>query len=136
MGLRDTIRKAASTAVKATGDLSKVNSVTYKQLVEAEYNTSTGQVVSNTNVYQNLTMTIVDFDRKFIDGENIRDTDQRGLLPALDPLTGIDIGFIPDAGGDTVEFVNENNILELWDVVNVRKDPASALYDLQLRKRE
>lgn len=135
MGLKDTLRKVAATAVAVTGDLSKQGAVTYKQLVEAEYDPSAGQTVSNINVYTGLTLTLVDFDRALIDGENIRPTDQRALLPRLDPVSKIDIGFVPDNTGDSIEFTNESNRLEVWDVVNVKVDPAGALFDLQIRKR-
>lgn len=135
MGLQDTIRKAASTAIRATGDLSKVSGVTYKQLTDAEYDASAGQTISNFNVYVNLTAIFVDFDRRSVDGENIQPTDQRMLLSRIDPITNADIGFIPDNTGDRVEIVNDLDRLEIWDVVNVKVDPAGALFDVQIRKR-
>lgn len=130
MGLKDVIRGAAVTAITAIGDLAKVESVTYKQLTEAEYDVALGETVSKRRVYLNITITMMDFDRSLIDGENIRPTDQRVLIAANS------ITFVPEAGADLFEFKNELNFLEVWEVITVRLDTAGALFDLQARKKE
>jgi len=130
MGLKSAIRAATKAGIEAIGDLAKVKSVTYKQLVEAAYDATLGQTVAKINVYPNLTITFVDFDRRLIDGQNILPTDQRALI------AGDEIQFKPESGGDTVEFINDFNVLEEWEVVNVKTDPAAALWDLQVRRRK
>jgi hypothetical protein len=128
MGLRDTVRNATVAGIAAIGDLAKVEAVTYKQLVDAEYNVALGETVTNRSVYVNVTVTMMDFDRRLVDGVNIRPTDQRALI------AGASIDFVPESGGDVMEFTNEQNRLEIWEVIEVKVDTAGALYDMQVRK--
>ncbi len=130
MGLKDTIRKATVSGIAALGDLAKIEAVTYKQLEEADYSVAAGETATKRRVYLNVTITMVDFERGVIDGQNIRPTDQRALI------AGNSITFVPESGGDVLEFTNEQNKLEVWEVINVRLDTAGALWDLQIRKKE
>lgn len=130
MGLKATIQAATVSAIAAIGDLANVAGITYKQLTESEYNPTTGTTDKKILLYKNVTVTFVDFDRRLIDGVNIRPNDQRALI------AGSTISFVPEAGGDELEFTNSRNRVEVWEVINVEIDPAGALYDLQIRKKE
>lgn len=121
MGLRDTIQKAARTAVAATGDIAV--SANYLAYSSATYNASTGSVAATYATVAGITVVFSGFRLSQIDGENIRPEDKKALIPAL-LVTGV----TPKPDDQVVA----SGVA--WTVINAGIDPADALHVLQVRR--
>jgi len=123
VGLRETMSKAAQTAFTAAGDIPVAT--TYYQRGSTVYDASTGTVSAGVNTYL-FSMIFAAFKSNEIDNEHILATDQKGLVPQANFST------IP-AVGDYL-FIVESGASVRYDVQGFKKDPADALWTLQLRK--
>jgi len=124
MGLKSAFQKAALTGIKAAGDV--IVTAQYYQAVSTVYDASTG--VASAIVHQHITDGLWSrFSADKIDDEKILPTDVKFIVPRL--------GFKPDIPS-THDFVRivEQQTSSQYDVVNYDKDPAEAIFIIQLRK--
>lgn len=123
MGLRETLSKAAQTAIVATGDI-PVTTYFYS-IGSTTYDTSTGVASVGSTVYV-VSMIFTRFNTNEIMDENIEPTDQKGIIPQAN------ISVIPKID-DYLQIV-ESGVSVRYDVVGKQKDPADAIWKLQLRR--
>lgn len=124
MGLRDTVRRAAVTAVTATGDIAVT--VTYIEVREQEsgYDTETGAVTKVEIAHPDVDVIFDQYSSREVDGEVIKPKDVRILLPSLNLPTGV-----RPKKGDRVQKADG----EQWRVVDLNTDPVEALWEMQSR---
>ena len=120
MGLRDTLRTAASTAISAIGDLAR--SVDYKSRRTGTPLDPVNGPTEHFDVYPSISAAILDYKSNETDGDSIRETDQK-MLFAQSGLT-----FTPKEG----DLVEEGT--DRWRVVSVMQDPAQATWTCQIRR--
>lgn len=121
MGLRETFRKAAQTAIIAAGDVAV--STNYESLSSTTYNASSGV---NAAVYATVGGVKVIFDifeLRQADGTPVTTEDRKALIAAKD-ISAI----TPDAEDRIVVGAT------VWRVVEANIDPADALWELRVRK--
>ncbi len=121
MGLQETFKVAAKTVVDAFGDVGV--STNYESHTSSTYDASAGTNVATYSTTAGVTVIFDSFRIDQIDGQNIKPEDKLALLPAKN-ISGV----TPDV---------DDRIIEsgvVWNVVSVSTDPASALYQLQVRK--
>tara|TARA_Y100000310_G_scaffold160700_1_gene160533 strand:- start:769 stop:1137 length:369 start_codon:yes stop_codon:yes gene_type:complete len=121
MGLQNTFKSAAQSIVTSFGDVAA--STVYASFSSTTYNASAG---TQTAVYSSTAGVKVIFD-KFelakIDNINIKPEDKKALIPAKN------ISAITPKPNDQIRASGV-----VWNVVNVVTDPASALWECQVRK--
>lgn len=120
MGLRETFKNAALTAIAAFGDVRV--SANYWSHVSTTFDVSAG---TPADVYGTTTGVMVIFDDfriSEIDGEAITPQDRRVLIPAKSLASTPAVNDKVVASGVT------------WNVQGVRSDPAEALWDLHARR--
>ena len=122
MGLRDSVKRAVQSAFVAIGDL-KID-VNYWQKGDADRNSTTRTVESADRLHV-LAVVFIDFDVKRIDNEAVRSGDVEIYFPADD------LPIEPDLG----DYIEEIDTKVIWNIINKKLDPASALWILQARKR-
>ncbi|MCP3684775.1 MAG: hypothetical protein GY861_19070 [bacterium] len=125
MGLRDTFKNAANTVFTAFGDIPR--SCTYVSTGTKELNTHTGNVVTKASdpdvSYTGVNIIFTKYTKAEIDDVHILFSNVKGLVPVenLTP-TPKKNDTITDAAG------------EQWGVIDWKKDPADALWILQLEQ--
>lgn len=119
MGLLSDAQSATAQAFVAIGDL--LTSVTYRHITPGAYNPATG-TQTPTVTTQSVSVLLVDYATREIDGQVIQPGDQKALCPQsyLSPAPALLDEIV--VGSDT------------WAVVRVAKDPASATWELQVRR--
>lgn len=120
MGLADIFKDAAEAIIEAFDDIPV--SVTYVQKGAATYTPATGAVTSTDTEYT-TTAIFDEYEMDEIDNNVVRATDKLAYIAAND----LDVTPVVDD-----EITDANSVT--WQVVNVRSDPADALWVLQLRK--
>lgn len=120
MGLRSTIQNAVNSAFSAMGDIPI--SITYTQVSNGGYDANTGSTTETTTSLT-LTAIITSYDQERINAGISLATDQQMLLP------GKDLSITPKPQ-DRVTFDNFT-----YEVYQVERDPTSALYKIQLRRK-
>ncbi len=121
MGLRDTFKNAAKSIVTAFGDVGV--STVYAQFSSATYNASAGSVGETFASTAGVIVIIETFTAAQIDGQNVQPNDKKVLIPAKN-ISGI----VPKPA-DRVHVSTD-----VWNVVDVKVDPAEALWELQVRR--
>jgi len=123
MGLKSVFQKAAQTAFTAAGDVAA--SATYAAHGSAITNTSAG--TASVPITRYMVSMIFDMykEREIINSE-IRPTDLKGSIPQLN-LTPV------PAIGDDIRKV-EAGATAVYEIINIKTDPADALWEFQLRK--
>jgi len=124
MGLRDTFAKAAQTIFTAVGDIK--TTAYYYAHATATYDVSSGTVSTGTSLVV-TSMIFENFSQREIMNESIEPTDVKGTIPQA-YLSGI----VPSIK-DHVQVI-EAGVSVRYDVVHKKQDPASATWELQLRK--
>ncbi len=120
MGLRETIQNAAASAIGAVGDLAP--EIDYKQVITPTTLSPATGVNKTISVHKGIAAVAASYKSREIDGDSIRDTDQKFLIPANS------ITFTPQQG-DEIESGTDT-----WRVQNKEIDPAGALWTLQARR--
>lgn len=119
MGLKETIQRAAQTAIEATGNIPVAS--TYISKGVPSYDAETGEVIEVVNT-QTVNVIVETYKSKEVDGVNIKDKDRKLLIAKLD-LT------VTPAEDDSV-VMNGNK----WNIITFEIDPAEALWVIQVRR--
>ncbi len=122
MGLRDTFKTAAVAAQDAFGDV--FVSVRYEQHASIVYDVSSGVASAVTSTI-GASFVLQDYSQREIDNENVFPTDVKALV-AQDRFAGT------PTMEDTVVIAATS---AEYEVVRVMKDPADALWEMQLRRK-
>jgi hypothetical protein len=120
MGLQETFKAAAQTAVAAFGNVGK--SVTYTSVSgNAVYDPTTGTSVQPTASHT-VTVIFDSYESQEINQTTVRSFDQKAMIPVenLSVTPGLD------------DYLTSSGVR--WNVVNSETDPADALWVLQIRK--
>lgn len=119
MGLKEAFKAAVQTAFNAVGNV-KI-SIVYTSNPPSSYDPSTGVTTPNTTDYSMTNVIREDYEAEEIDGLAIQTNDVKLLIPVddLTPIPQID------------DYVTMDS--KQWNVVNKHKDPADALWTLQIR---
>ena len=119
MGLKSNIQSATLGAFASLSDL--LTSVTYRHITPGAYNPATG-TQTPTVTTQSVSVLLVDYVAREIDGQVIQPGDQKVLCPQsyLSPAPALLDEIV--IGSDT------------WAVVRVANDPANAMWELQVRR--
>lgn len=120
MGLADIFKDAASTIIEAFDDVPK--SVTYVQKGSSVYTPGTG-VVTSTDTEYTTTAIFDEYEMNEVNNSAVRATDKLAYIASND----LDVTPVVDD-----EIVDANSIT--WQIINVKSDPADALWVLQIRK--
>lgn len=124
MGLKDTIQKAAQTALKVVDDITV--SVTFESVGSTSYDASSG-IPTSTDSGHMVSMIFGAYSQQEIVQHQLRPTDVKATIAQLDlPVT-------PKMDDEVWNVVA--NVTVAYDVVNIGKDPADAIWVLGLRKR-
>ena len=118
--LRTQVKKAISKGIVALGDLAQRG--TYTSVGTPTYNATTGASTTPSTDYANLRMVFSNFKRMEIDGEAVRQEDQKVLVAALD--------LVP------VPTVNDRITDELgavWNVIGIMSVPGTLIWTLHVR---
>jgi len=120
MGLQETIKAATVAGVKALGNL--VTQATFHSTGTFTVTPATGGATESSHSDEtNVEMMFIDYLASEIDGQRILSTDQKILIPANNlTATPKNTDYIESAGLK-------------WYVIDVGKDPAGALWQLQSR---
>ncbi len=121
MGLKSALGGAARAGVAALGDVAV--STNYESFTSATYDASTGANVASYATSAGVTLVFRNFSIAQVDGRQVQPEDKRALIPARN-ISGVTPG------------VNDRIVAggSVWEVQRVAADPASALWDLQVRK--
>lgn len=119
MGLKEAFKAAVQTAFNAAGNV-KI-SIIYTSNPAPSYDPDTGVVTPNTTNYAMTQVIREDYKADEIDGSAIQMNDVKLLIPVddLTPIPQID------------DYVTMDS--RQWNVVSKHKDPADALWTLQIR---
>lgn len=120
MGLAEIFRDAAETIIEAFDDIPQ--SIIYTQKGASVYTPGTGTVTSTDTDYT-TTAIFDEFEQREIDNNVVRATDKLAYIASND----LDITPVVDD-----EITDANSVT--WQIINVRSDPADALWVLQIRK--
>lgn len=121
MGLRETLRKAAQTAIAATGNVAV--SANYASFQSTSYDVSTGTVAPTFTSVEGISIILSEFAFEVIDGETIQPEDQKAMIAArtISTVTPKPKDRITKSG-------------ETWEVVKAMTDPAEAAWVLHIRR--
>lgn len=120
MGLADVFKDAAEAIIEAFDDIPQT--ITYVQKGASSYTPATGVTTSSDTEYT-TTAIFDEFEQREIDNNVVRATDKLVYIAANDlEVTPLVDDEITDANSVT------------WQIVNVKTDPADALWVLQIRK--
>ncbi len=137
MGLTLTFQEGAVTTFAAFGDL--IKSATYTRTISnPAYNPLTGAITADEESFT-AAFLFERFDaeddqgtyRKAKDmvGENVLPTDQRASIPCLNMKNTVGTLVDPEMD-DTIVKADSSR----WKVIRIRTDPASALWEMQIRR--
>lgn len=121
MGLRSLTQNLVNTAFTSLGDLTET-AVFHRVGDDGEYDPSTGLVSNSTTDVPLPKVVVAGYAKSEIDGDVIRSTDQKVLIPYTDLNTR----------PETVDYITIEG--EDWNVVSVGGVPAGSLWILQVRK--
>jgi len=124
MGLKEQFKSAARDIITAFGDVGV--STNYEAVSSAStnsYNASSGVAAAVYSTVAGVTVIFDVFELAKIDGKIIRTQDKKALVPAKS------ISTVTPSAEDRIVVAGVP-----WLVVNVRADPAEALWELQVRK--
>lgn len=121
MGLKETFQKAAKTAVTAFGNVAV--STNYEQYASTTYNASSGSQVVVFATVSAVSIIFERFEFAQIDGVDIKAQDKKALVPqnSISAITP-----------KTTDRITQGGIV--WNIVNVRTDPAGALHEIHVRR--
>lgn len=121
MGLRETIAKAAQTAVAAVGNVAVEG--TYLSFTSTTYDASAGVQTPVYSTVAGVKMVFTTFTLKEIDGQKVRDKDKKALISRLDL-------------GATIPATEDRILVSsvYWNVQGSMTDPADALWRLHIRE--
>lgn len=120
MGLKDTIKSAVGSGFTALGDLK--TTVTFKtHTANPSYNPTT-QAISESSTSVSVTGVLARYNRRQIDGQVIQPNDQKFLfLQSAITFSPTLIDSVIISGAE-------------WQVIDVSKDPADAIWVMQIRQ--
>jgi len=121
MGLTNAFRNAAQTVVNAFGDVGA--STNYASYASTTYNTSAGVDTAVYATVAGVTVIFDSFELSQIDGIHIQPEDKKAFIPAKA------ISAVTPKAADRII---QSGVV--WNVVNMKVDPAGALHVLQVRK--
>ncbi len=121
MSLRDAFKTAAQQAITAFGDVAV--STNYLSHTTTSYNVTAGTDTTSYSTRAGVTVIFDEFRVVEIDGVAVKAEDKKALVPAKS-ISGVTPG--------VNDQIVEGSVT--WQVVNVRTDPAGALYELQVRR--
>lgn len=124
MGLNNQFKLAAQKIVTAFGDVGV--STNYEAVTSTSantYNASTGVAAAVYSTVAGVTVIFDVFELRQIDGKIVQPEDKKALIPAKS------ISAVTPTPEDRIVVAGVP-----WRVVNVRTDPAEALWELQVRK--
>lgn len=129
MGMKGAFKAAARAAFAAAGDI--VTTVTYISNNGSSYDTSTGSVTPSTTSYTGIDAIPDSYSTREITNQpDISRSGNRAILPDDKKLYILVDDLTPTPKeNDTVILSSEN-----WTVIGKYKDPADALWQLQIRK--
>lgn len=120
MSVATDIQRAVKSGVGALSGIKEP--VTYKSAADPTYDTATGVSTVTTSAVS-VDVVFAGYRRDEIDGEVIRPEDQQCLIPAS--------GFsVTPSLNDLITRADASE----WSVVGIRRDPAGALWVLQIRR--
>ena len=120
MGLAETFRDAAEAIIEAFDDIPQ--SITYIRKGASVYTPATGAVISTDTEYT-TTAIFDEYELKEIDNNVVRATDKLAYIAAND----LDVTPVVDD-----EITDTDSVT--WQVIDIKSDPAEALWVLQIRK--
>jgi hypothetical protein len=120
-GLQEAFRSAAAAAFSAAGDIKESATFRSKTNMNPVYDPVTD---TETQSYTDYSTSMVPsgYDSREIDGINILDTDERVKI-LVEELTPI-----PKRNDQIIRSSIK------WEIINIHKDPANAVWTLQIRK--
>lgn len=121
MGLRDTFKNLATTIVTAFGDVAVT--ATYCAFASTAYNASTGATTTVYSSVESVGVILTDFRVADIDGDVVRATDKRALIPSQS---------LPSVSPSPKDRILIDGVF--WNVRKATLDPAGALHVLQIRR--
>lgn len=121
MGLVADIKAAVELVITAVDDIAQ--SCSYWATGTPSYNAPTGAVTRSETEYTGVKAVFVNFSRREIDGTVIRPEDQKCLIAAND------LSVTPTVNDRIIDAASVS-----WEVVNIRKDSAGALWTLRVRR--
>lgn len=121
-GLQEAFQKAAAAAFTAAGNVKESVTVRIKSSSNPAYNPSTDSV---TDSYTDYTVNALPsgYDTKEIDGRTILNTDEKLMILVED---------LPSITPKRNDQIIRDSVT--WEIESVHKDPADALWTLQIRK--
>lgn len=123
MGLRETLSKGAQTAFIAAGDVPEL--AYYYQTGSSVYDVSAGTVSATTSQYL-ASFIFTAYSNKELENENIEPADVKAIIPQAN------ISVVPVI--DDYLYRIEFGASVRYDVIRRDRDPADAIWKLQLRK--
>lgn len=121
MTMKAAFQKAAEKAFAAAGDLRTTVTYRSKNSGSATYTPSTGAVSDSYSSYT-IKVILADYTITERDGKTVLSTDRKAIIP-VSKLT-------PTPKTNDIIVIDDVS----WDVVGYKKDPADALYTIQIRK--
>lgn len=122
MGLSDAFKTAAEQVVAAFGDVAV--STNYHSHTTTSYSVTAGTDTTTYSTKAGVTVIFDEFRIAEIDGKAVKPEDKKALVPAKS-ISGV-------TPGVNDQVVTDGSVA--WEVVNVRSDPAGALWTLQVRR--
>lgn len=122
MGLRDTIARAAQTAIRATGDIA-VSGDYHSLTASVAYDASAGVSTPTYATVPGVVMVFTTFELKEIDGQKVDARDKMALISRLD------LGTVEPTVNDRILVSSA-----YWNVQQSLTDPADALWRLHIRR--
>lgn len=115
--------KAAQAALKAAGSVGATKTATLRRTRDGTYNPGAGTTSGETTKDYTWSVVLSDYADALVDGSTIVSGDRRALGAAAD----LDVE--PDPETDTLLIDSTT-----YTVVRVKRDPADATYELQVRR--
>lgn len=123
MGLDTVFQNAAGTAAGVFKDV--FSSAVYEAEATSVYDVSAG-AVSVTSTRYFISILFSAYKNRELDGDRVRPTDMKGLIPQND-LT-------PEPGLNDHIIRIEAGVSTTYEILDIGKDPADAIWQFQLRK--
>lgn len=121
-GLKEAFKNAAAAAFAAAGDVKEEVTLRIKASSNPTYNPTTDSI---TDSYTDYTVNIIPsgYDSREINNQTILDTDEKAKI-LVDDIANI----TPKRNDQVVR----NSVV--WEIVSTHKDPADAVWTLQIRR--
>lgn len=124
MGLSTTFKKAAKTAVAASGDVAQSATLFKASSDQPTYDPSAVSIATTGNSYAISKAVFDSYNERDVDNEKILPTDELALIPSLN------VSATPEA--DDIITKSDNSE---WKIIAVNTDAAGALHSCQIRPK-